>query len=269
MGLDRYYIAGVGGRMGRALVAQILKTPNAGLAGGGERDGSDVLGTDLGRLIGVDALGVKADTASAAGFEKADAVIDFSSPEASVRHADMAASAGAPIIIGTTGFDAEQEAAIAASAARTAIVKSGNMSLGVNLVAALARRAAALLPAALYDLEIVEAHHRQKRDAPSGTALLLGEAAAAGREVSLDEKAVYDRTDRRDPRPAGEIGIASVRGGGIIGDHTVIFAGDDEVIELSHRAIDRALFARGAVAAARWAIGRGPGLYSMDDVLGL
>jgi 4-hydroxy-tetrahydrodipicolinate reductase len=260
-------VAGAAGRMGRAVIREALATPGVTIAGGFERDGSDAIGKDLGPLAGLDSLGVAVDAGPQQSIRRADALIDFTAPAASLANAREAATHGVPHIIGTTGFSAGDEEEIAALATRIAIVKSGNMSLGVNLLAALVRDAAARLGPD-YDIEIVEAHHRAKIDAPSGTALMLGSAAADGRGVNLDANRVRGRDGVTGARPEGAIGFAVVRGGGIIGDHDVMFAGAEEIITLSHRAIDRGLFAKGAVAAAKWAVGKPPGLYGMSDVLG-
>lgn len=268
MGNSSILVAGAGGRMGKAVVAEVLRTPGATLAGGFERpDGEDV-GKDLGVLAGLDAIGLNVEADAGAGMKRAGALIDFTVPAASVANASAAADAGVAHIIGTTGFSVSDEAAINAAAKKTAIVKSGNMSLGVNLLAALVEDAARRLDDN-FDIEIFEAHHRAKVDAPSGTALMLGEAAARGRGVDLSDKAAGMTGSRAGARRAGDIGFSVSRGGGVVGEHTVSFAAMEEVISLSHRAIDRALFARGAVAAARWAAGKPPGLYTMRDVLGL
>ena len=182
--------------------------------------------------------------------------------------ARLAAKSGTAHIIGTTGFDAASEAAIAEAAKKTAIVKAGNMSLGVNLLVALTKQVAAALGND-FDIEIVEMHHRMKVDAPSGTALMLGDAAASGRKIALADHSVRARDGHTGPRKPGDIGFATLRGGSVVGDHTVIFAGEGERIELTHRAADRGIFARGAVKAALWAKGRAPGLYAMTDVLGI
>lgn len=262
-------VAGAAGRMGRAVIAEILKTPGAALAGGFEKAESPLLGADIGNLAGHDALGLAlAASPESAGIKRAAALIDFTAPAASIDNARAAAAAGAALILGTTGLTAAQESAIEAFAKQIPIVRSGNMSLGVNLLAALVEKAARKL-CDDYDIEIVEEHHRDKRDAPSGTALMLARAAADGRGVDLAKKSVYGRSGETGARKAGDIGFAVVRGGGIVGEHRVMFAGSQEVITLSHAAIDRGLFARGAVAAAKWAIGKPPGLYSMRDVLGL
>jgi len=248
----RLAVAGALGRMGQA-VARVAD----------ERDGIDLVARfDRGPgegLVGRDeALGL------------ADVVIDFTSGEASAALAAAAAARGGPaLVIGSTGFTAEAEAAIAEAARRVAIVKSGNFSLGVNLLLGLAGLAARALPAEAYDIEVFEAHHRRKVDAPSGTALMLGEAAAGARGVSLSDAAVRVRDGITGPREPGSIGFSVLRGGGVIGEHSVVFAAEDEIITLSHSARDRSLFARGAVAAAVWVGGRPPGLYDMQDVLGL
>ncbi len=259
-------VAGAGGRMGRAVVAEILKTPGATLAGGFERPGAADIGKDIGVLAGLDALGLKVEDAAAAGLARAGALIDFTAPSASVRNVRAAAAQGVAHVIGTTGFSAADEAAIAEAAKTIPVVKSGNMSVGVNVLTALVEAGAKALSEE-YDIEIFEAHHRAKLDAPSGTALMLGHAAARGRGVDFNDKRTdADRNGKREP---GDIGFSVMRGGGIVGEHKVSFAGMQEVITLSHSAIDRGLFAKGAVAAARWAIGKPPGLYSMRDVLGL
>ena len=260
-------VAGAGGRMGKAVVAEVLRTPGAQLAGGFERPGGADIGKDMGVLAGLDAIGLTVEDEAAAGLRRAGALIDFTIPAASVANAEAAAAAGVAHIIGTTGLSDAEEAAIQKAAERTPIVKSGNMSLGVNLLSALVEDAARRLDEN-FDIEIFEAHHRAKVDAPSGTALMLGEAAARGRGVVLNDKASGLDGDRRGARKEGDIGFSVFRGGGVVGDHRVSFAAAEEVITLSHSAIDRALFARGAVAAARWAVGRAPGLYSMRDVLG-
>jgi 4-hydroxy-tetrahydrodipicolinate reductase len=198
-----------------------------------------------------------------------DVIVDFSTAEASQALARAAAARGGPaLVIGSTGFTAEQDAAIALAARSVAIVKSGNFSLGVNLLAALVEQAARALPAFEWDIEIVEAHHRRKTDAPSGTALMLGEAAARGRGNVLSDVALRGRDGQTGARPTGAIGFASLRGGGVVGEHSVILAAEDEILTLSHSARDRGLFARGAIAAALWVRGKPPGLYDMRDVLG-
>jgi len=198
-----------------------------------------------------------------------DVVIDFTSPEASVALATLCAANGGPaLVLGATGFTPAQDAEIAAAAQTIAIVRSGNFSLGVNVLLGLVRQAARALPAQTYDIEITEAHHRRKVDAPSGTALMLGEAAAQARGVALDVEAIRARDGITGPRPVGGIGFSVVRGGGIVGEHSVLFAAEDELLTLSHSARDRGLFARGAVEAALWVATQPPGLYDMQDVLG-
>jgi 4-hydroxy-tetrahydrodipicolinate reductase len=202
-------------------------------------------------------------------LRRADVVIDFTTPEASVALARAAAKAGKPaLVIGATGMGPEHIAAIDEAGRAVPIVRTGNFSLGVNILTGLVRQAAKLLPADAYDIEIFEAHHRHKVDSPSGTALMLGRAGAEGRGVDFDEVAVRGRDGITGPRRAGDIGFSVMRGGGIIGEHSVSFASEEEILTLSHSGIDRALFARGAVAAARWVAGQPPGLYDMQDVLG-
>lgn len=261
-------IAGAAGRMGRAIIREAAATPGVSIAGGLERRGHEVIGEDVGLVAGIDALGVAMEEATERAISRGDALIDFTAPAASLTHARAAALVGVPAVIGATGFSPAEVLEIEALAADIPIVKSGNMSIGATLLAALVRRAAALLDEE-FDIEILEAHHRKKADAPSGTALLLGRAAAEGRGVALDDAAVRVRDGATGERPPGAIGFAVIRGGGIIGDHEVIFAGAEEILTLSHRALGRGLFAKGALAAAKWAADKAPGLYSMMDVLDL
>jgi 4-hydroxy-tetrahydrodipicolinate reductase len=261
-------VMGAAGRMGRELVRAIAAQPGCSVSGATEVAGSPALGKDIGELAGLGRIGVEVTSDAAAVIAAADAIVDFTVPKASAEFARLAAKSGTAHIIGTTGFDAASEAAIAEAAKRTAVVKAGNMSLGVNLLAALTKQVAAALGND-FDIEIVEMHHRMKVDAPSGTALMLGEAAASGRNVALADRSVRVRDGHTGSRQAGDIGFASLRGGTVVGDHTVIFAGEGERIELTHRAADRGIFARGAVKAALWAKGRAPGLYAMTDVLGI
>ena len=205
----------------------------------------------------------------AAALQAADVVIDFTAAAASTALAQVCAARGGPaLVIGSTGFDEAQLAALQAAAAKVAIVRAGNFSLGVNMLMGLVEQAARALPADAYDVEVFEAHHRRKVDAPSGTALMLGEAAARGRGVELSKVARRTRDGITGERPPGEIGFSVLRGGGIVGEHSVVFAAEEEILTLSHSARDRGLFARGAVAAARWIAGRPPGAYDMQDVLG-
>jgi 4-hydroxy-tetrahydrodipicolinate reductase len=262
-------VVGAAGRMGQALIRAIADNEEAVLAGAVERPGSPALGRDAGELAGVGPLGISISDDPLPVFAHAEGVLDFTSPAASVVFAGYAAQARIAHVIGTTGCSPADDARIVAAARHAPIVKSGNMSLGVNLLAALVEQAARALPAADFDIEVLEMHHRHKVDAPSGTALLLGEAAAAGRAIPLNENSVRSRDGHTGPRPAGAIGFATLRGGSVVGDHSVILAGSGERITLSHVAEDRTVFARGAVRAALWARGRKPGLYSMRDVLGL
>ncbi|MEM9014193.1 MAG: 4-hydroxy-tetrahydrodipicolinate reductase [Pseudomonadota bacterium] len=261
-------ISGAAGRMGRAIVREAAAASNIRLAGAIEHAQSPDLGRDVGAVAGLDDLGVIVATAGDATLADADVVIDFSAPAAAVALAQAASKAGVAHVIGATGFSDAQEAVIAKAAATIPIVKSGNMSLGVNLMTALVEQAAKALPDD-YDIEIIDIHHRHKVDAPSGTALMIGEAAASGRGRALDDAAVGFDTGRAGAREPGQIGFAVLRGGGVIGEHEAHFAGPHEVLTVSHRAIDRSLFARGAITAARWVATRPPGLYSMRDVIGL
>jgi len=264
----RLIIAGAGGRMGRTLIHAIGATKGVTLAGAVEAADSAVIGRDAGELAGLGPNGVKVASDVAPLLKAADGVIEFSTPAATLVLAELCASAGIVHVIGTTGHSAEQEAAIVMAAGRVPIVKSGNMSLGVNVLAALVKRVAQTLDDA-YDIEILEMHHNKKVDAPSGTALMLGNAAAAGRGIDLAQHSLRGRDGLTGTRTPGAIGFASLRGGTVVGDHTAIFAGPAERIELTHRAEDRMIFARGALHAALWARGKTPGLYSMADVLGL
>jgi 4-hydroxy-tetrahydrodipicolinate reductase len=261
-------VMGAAGRMGRELVRAIHAHPGCTLAGGTEPAGSAMTGHDLGALAGVGPLGVVVTSDPLDLVAQVDAVIDFTTPRATVELAGLAANARIVHIIGTTGFSDADEAAIKAAARHATIVKSGNMSLGVNLIAALTRKIAQTLDAG-FDIEILEMHHRDKVDAPSGTALLLGAAAADGRGVDLKTTSVRSRDGHTGARRRGDIGFATLRGGSAVGDHSVIFAGDGEHITISHHAADRSIFSRGAVTAALWGRGKGPGLFSMTDVLGL
>ena len=264
----RIGVIGCGGRMGRLLLRTILEDAACRLSGGVERVHSPEVGQDLGRLAGLETLGFKATSDARSLVEESDAVIEFTSAEATVHHAGLAAAARRAHVIGTTGLSEAQKSAIHRAAERTPIVLAANMSLGVTLLSALVERVARSLDAG-WDVEIVEMHHRMKADAPSGTALALGEAAARGRGVALAEVAQRGRDSISGPRRAGEIGFAALRGGDVVGEHRVVFAGMGERIELAHIANDRAIFARGAVRAARWAVGRKPGLYGIADVLGI
>jgi 4-hydroxy-tetrahydrodipicolinate reductase len=264
----RLVIAGAGGRMGRTLIQAVAATKGVTLAGAVEPPGSAVIGRDAGELAGLGPNGIKVTSDVAPLLRDADGLIEFTIPAASVALAELAASAGVVHVMGTTGHSAQEEAIVAKAASRAPIVKSGNMSLGVNLLAALVKRVAQTLGED-FDIEILEMHHNKKIDAPSGTALMFGRAAAEGRAINLAERAARGRDGMTGARRAGDIGFASLRGGTVVGDHSVIFAGPAERIELTHRAEDRIIFARGALRAALWARGKAPGLYSMADVLGV
>jgi 4-hydroxy-tetrahydrodipicolinate reductase len=264
----RLVVVGAAGRMGRMLIKAIDETPGSTLAAAVERPGSPWLGHDAGVLAGLPANGVVVGDDAAPAFAKAEAVLDFTTPDSTVAFAALAAQARITHIVGTTGLEPRHLASLEESARDTAIIRSGNMSLAVNLLAALVRKVAATLGPD-WDIEIVEMHHRMKVDAPSGTAALLGEAAAEGRGVDLARQRVAVRDGQTGAREPGTIGFASVRGGTVVGDHKVIFAGAGERLELAHVAEDRGLFARGAVKAALWGRGLPAGLYSMADVLGL
>ena len=261
-------VLGAAGRMGQALIRAVSANEGCVLAGGIEAKGSPAIGRDLGELAGIAPVGVAVTDDPLPVFASVDGVLDFTVPKATVNFAGLAAQARIVHVIGTTGLSDDDQAKIEAAARHAAIVKAGNMSLGVNLLAALTNKVARALGPD-FDIEIVELHHRHKRDAPSGTALMLGEAAALGRNMLLADRSVRARDGETGPRREGDIGFAVMRGGDVVGEHRVIFAGDGERIELAHIASDRGIFAKGAVRAALWARGQGPGLYSMADVIGL
>jgi 4-hydroxy-tetrahydrodipicolinate reductase len=260
-------VAGASGRMGRALVREISQGHGVTLCGALEAEGHPDLGMDAGSLSGLQPNGVKLTADPLPLIAEAQGIIDFTRPMVSMMLADLAAQARIVHVIGTTGFTPENDARVLAASRHAVIVKSGNMAMGVNLLAALVERAAKALPD--YDIEIVEMHHKMKVDAPSGTALLLGEAAARGRAIALDKHWVKSRDGHTGAREDGSIGFATLRGGSVVGEHQVILAGAGERLILSHSAEDRSIFARGALAAARWGHGQKPGLYGMTDVLGL
>ena len=264
----RLIVAGAGGRMGRALTRVISETSGAVLAGALEAPGSELLGRDAGVLAGLPANGVLLSADLWSLSAEADGILDFTVPGATIANVAIAAERGLVHVIGTTGLSMSDDAVIKSVTSRAIVVKSGNMSLGVNLLAALVKRVAQSLDDS-FDIEILEMHHKAKVDAPSGTALLLGEAAAEGRKIALDKHSARGRDGLTGARKAGDIGFASLRGGSVTGDHSVIFAGPMERIELTHRAEDRTMFAQGAVKAAMWARNQKPGFYSMADVLGL
>ncbi|MCA2012495.1 4-hydroxy-tetrahydrodipicolinate reductase [Cereibacter sphaeroides] len=261
-------VNGVSGRMGRMLVQVIGASDKARLGGALERPGHPWVGKDLGVMLGGAANGVIVSDDPAAALAGQQAVIDFTAPAATVALAPVAMAAGCAHIVGTTGMTKDDLAKLAEVAQSGVIVRAGNMSLGVNLLVALTKQVAKALDED-FDIEVIEAHHRHKVDAPSGTALMLGEAAADGRGVSLDEAAVRGRDGITGPRERGTIGFTAIRGGDIIGEHDVMFAADGERITLRHVASDRSVFARGALKAALWAQGRAHGEYDMAAVLGL
>src|SRR4051794_11374784 len=264
----RLIVAGAGGRMGRTLIHAIAATEGVALAGAVEGPGSAVIRRDAGELAGLGTNGVVVEAEIEPLLSKADGLLDFTIPAATIAFAELIARKGLVHVIGTTGMSGENDKLIAEAAKRAVIVKSGNMSMGVNLLAALVKRVAKTLDAD-FDIEILEMHHNKKIDAPSGTALMLGRAAADGRGIALEQHSQRGRDGETGARRRGDIGFASLRGGTAAGDHMVIFAGQAERLELNHRAEDRMIFARGALKAALWARGKKPGLYSMMDVLGL
>jgi 4-hydroxy-tetrahydrodipicolinate reductase len=261
-------VTGVSGRMGQMLVKTILASDRARLVGAIERTGHDWIGRDLGQAMGGAATGVTVTDDPLEAFAKAQAVIDFTAPAATVEFAALAAQARAVHVIGTTGMEEVHLAKIRAAARHAVIVRAGNMSLGVNLLTQLTKKVAAALDAD-WDIEIVEAHHRMKVDAPSGTALMLGEAAAEGRGIALADHRESGRDGITGARKRGDIGFSAIRGGDVVGEHDVIFAADGERIVLRHLATDRGIFARGALKAALWGQDRKPGEYDMLDVLGI
>ena len=261
-------VTGASGRMGQMLIRTILASDKARLAGCVERPGTAWIGHDVGEAMGGAPLGVVVTDDPLEAFARAQAVIDFTTPAATVQFAALAAQARAVHVIGTTGLEPEHLRVLSMAAHHAVIVRAGNMSLGVNLLVRMTRLVAEALDAD-WDIEVVEAHHRRKVDAPSGTALMLGEAAAAGRGVALDTVRDAGRDGITGARTRGDIGFASVRGGDVVGEHDVIFAGEGERIVLRHVATDRAIFARGALRAALWGQSQKPGDYDMMDVLGL
>jgi 4-hydroxy-tetrahydrodipicolinate reductase len=260
-------VVGCAGRMGQMLLKMLINAAGIVVVGGTERRGSPALGQDLGALAGAEPLGISVSDDPSLLFDSADVVVDFTNPTATVQHANMAAKTGCALVIGTTGFDSDQLATLHRAATRAPIVLASNMSLGVNLLQQVVEEVARILDPD-WDIEIIEMHHKHKVDAPSGTALSLGEAAARGRGQSLRRIARRVRDGQVGPRVKGEIGFATLRGGDVVGDHTVIFAAEGERVEITHRAASREIFARGALKSVLWAAGKKPGLYSMRDVLG-
>src|SRR5271165_3607371 len=261
-------VVGCAGRMGRMLVAEIAATDGCSVAGGSEAPGSGHVNQDIGELAGIGRIGIPIGETAEKVIRDSDVVLEFTSPEATAEHAELAAKLGKAMVIGTTGLSAEQGDRVRQAARSIPIVWAPNMSLGVNVLLSLVEEVARRLGPD-WDVEIMEMHHRGKVDAPSGTALALGRAAAAGRGVEFEQVEQRARDGITGPRRAGDIGFAALRGGDAVGDHHVIFAGAGERLELIHRTTTRAVFAKGAVQAARWVVGRPPGVYGLDDVLGL
>lgn len=264
----RIAIAGAAGRMGRMLLTEVHETDGAEIAGGLERAGTDGVGQDLGRLIGIDPVGVALSDDPDTVFANADVVIDFTVPAATVANLDHARRHGTAMVIGTTGMTAEDDAKINEAAHEITVMQAGNMSLGVNLLVQVTAQVAAALGID-WDVEVTEMHHRWKVDAPSGTALMLGKAAAEGRAQDHDAVAVGGRQGITGERQTGQIGYSALRGGNVVGEHSVVFASDNERVVLNHIANDRRIFAAGAVRAALWCADRSAGRYDMIDVLGL
>ena len=261
-------VTGASGRMGQMLAQVIMASDRARLVGAVEQPGHAWVGRDIGEAMGGPATGVIVSDDAAASFAKGDAVLDFTAPAASVMFAQLAGPANCVHVIGTTGFAPEHIEGIALAAQSATIVRAGNMSLGVNLLVKLTKMVAAALDDD-FDIEVIEGHHNRKVDAPSGTALMLGQAAADGRGVDLDSVSDRGRDGITGARKRGDIGFTAIRGGDIIGEHDVMFAGDGERIVLRHQASDRGLFAKGALKAALWGQGKPHGEYDMMDVLGL
>lgn len=260
-------IHGASGRMGRALIDALLRSPGLRLAAAVERPGAPVLGLDAGTMIGQSVTGVPVSDSLPAALRQAAALVDFTSPAASINALGACVGAGRPMVIGTTGFTPEQKIEIGRASQRIPVCIAANYAVGVNVALRLVEMAARALGDD-YDVEIVEAHHRHKVDSPSGTALAFGEAAAAGLQRDLRSNAIYGREGQIGPRKRETIGFATVRGGDVVGDHTVLFLGEGERVEISHRASSRSNFAAGALRAAEWLVGQPAGLYSMRDVLG-
>lgn len=261
-------IVGCGGRMGRMLVAEITATEGCSVAGGVAKPGSAHVNHDIGELAGIGRIGIPVGDSAEKLIRDSDVVIDFTAPGVTTTNAALAARLGKPMVIGTTGLSPEQSEAVHQAARNIPIVWAPNMSLGINLLLGVVEEVARRLGAD-WDVEIMEMHHRGKVDAPSGTALALGRAVAAGRSVAFEEVEQRARDGITGPRRTGNIGFAALRGGDAVGDHHVIFAGAGERLEFSHRATTRAIYAKGAVRAARWVVGRAPGVYGLKEVLGL
>ena len=261
-------IVGCAGRMGRMLISTVLETAGVDLVGGIEQSKSEAIGSDLGYLASKSPIGLHVGDDPNSLFEASDTIIDFTTPVATETYARLAQKTGKALVVGTTGLGEDTLTALREAGNNAVVIQAGNMSLGINLIVGLVEQVAGILGKD-YDIEIVEMHHKKKIDAPSGTALMLGEAAAKGRGIVGEKNSVMSRVGETGVRPDGAIGYATIRGGDVIGDHSTIFAGPGERIELTHKATDRALFAKGAVHAAIWARNKAPGVYSMRNVLGL
>jgi 4-hydroxy-tetrahydrodipicolinate reductase len=262
-------ILGGAGRMGQMIAREILgKKHNAVLAASVDHGKSWAIGKDIGEITGSGASGIRITDDKEAAFRASDVLVDFTTPEATLEHAGLSRQYGKGLVIGTTGLGERELAAIHSAAQKAPLLQAANMSVGVNVLASVIEQVAKMLDDD-FDIEVFEAHHRHKVDAPSGTALALAQAAAKGRGIDLDKAMIPARHGHTGARPAGAIGMSVFRGGDVVGDHTVTFAGTGERIEFSHRASDRSLFAKGAVKAALWLAGRPPGLYGMRDVLGV
>src|SRR5271169_2246292 len=261
-------VVGCGGRMGRMLVAEIAASEGCAIAGGSEAPGSGYINQDIGELAGIGRMGIPIGETVEKLIRDSDVVLDFTAPEVTATHAADAAKLGKAMVIGTTGLSDEESEAVRLAARNIPIVWAPNMSLGVNVLLSLVEEVARRLGPD-WDVEIMEMHHRGKVDAPSGTALALGRAVAAGREVEFEGVQQRARDGITGPRRPGDIGFAALRGGDAVGDHYVVFAGSGERLELIHRATSRSIYAKGAVQAARWVVGRPPGLYGLKEVLGL
>jgi 4-hydroxy-tetrahydrodipicolinate reductase len=261
-------ITGAAGRMGKMLIQDLARHEDCLLVGATVNDNDPARGMDAGEIAGIGRTGVILTHQARAAFEKADVVIDFTTPSASLEHCLLANMYNTTLVIGTTGFNDTQKQMLIDHGKRVPIVGSPNMSMGVNILIALSQYLSTILDER-YDVEILEMHHRYKADAPSGTALALGAAAARGRGINIDEHSITSRDGQTGARPQGNIGFAALRGGDVIGDHHVIFAGDGERIEIAHKASNRHIYASGAIKAAKWVVGKEPKLYTMRDVLGL
>ena len=264
----RIAVLGATGRMGRALTGLIAEDDKMELVGAATEPGHELIGEDAGRVANAGSLGVSVTDDVKEALADSEVAIDFTLPEATLANIGACVDRGVALVMGTTGLTAAQQAALEEAGSSIGVVYGRNMSVGVNVLTELVRRASSVLGAD-YDVEITEAHHRNKVDAPSGTALQLGEAVARERGTTLEAAATFDRHGAKSARESGSIGFASIRAGNIVGEHTVMFVTDEEIIELKHRALDRQVFARGALRAARWLKDQPAGLYSMPDVLGL